>query len=136
MIRLRRPATLDGIPALLAMVREAVGDMLPGTRAGMLEMALEELLVNVASYAYPDGGGDVELACEMDDGALRLTMTDTGLAYDPRQAPEPDLNLDVEERAIGGLGVFLAKKVFASMDYSREGDANVLRLRYDLPKAE
>lgn len=128
--RLKLPAALDSIPAFHEMVRAAVGDIAPGVDTGMLEMALEELLVNVASYAYPDGEGLVELACTASDGGLDMVLTDHGVAYDPTETPEPDLDLDVEERAIGGLGVFLAGRIFASMSYKREKNANILSLRY------
>lgn len=131
MKRLKLPASLDSIPAFHEMVREAVEKIAPGADTGMLEMALEELLVNVASYAYPDGDGHMELSCAASSGGLDMTLADAGVPYDPTQAPEPDLEADIDERAIGGLGVFLAGKVFTSMHYRREEDSNVLELRYD-----
>ena len=60
-----------------------------------------------------------------------MALRDEGLAYDPTQTPDPDLDASLEDRAIGGLGVFLAGKVFSSMHYRREDGANVLELRFE-----
>ncbi|WP_461210163.1 ATP-binding protein [Desulfocurvus sp. DL9XJH121] len=130
---LRLPAALESIPAMRALVRDAVRQIAPDADTGMLEMALEELLVNVASYAYPESPGEMEVACSAQGDGLTVVLSDQGAPYDPRNAPEPDLEAGIEDRAIGGLGVFFAKKVFSSMDYKREAESNVLTLTYAIP---
>lgn len=131
MKRLRLAAEVASIPAFHDFVRAEVEAVAPQADTGMLEMALEELLVNVASYAYPEGGGTMELCCAASEGGLDMALRDEGVAYDPTQTPDPDLDASLEDRAIGGLGVFLAGKVFSSMRYRREDGANVLELRYE-----
>ncbi|BBD08257.1 ATP-binding protein [Desulfovibrio ferrophilus] len=130
---LRLPATLSSLPGFRDHVCSAVLGLAPDVDTGMLEMALEELLVNVVNYAYPEGSGDIEVETEARGGALRIAIIDAGLAYDPTETTPPDLEAGIEDRPIGGLGVFLAKKVFASMIYRRDEDKNILELSYAPP---
>jgi len=128
---LRLPATLDCLDSFRDMVRQSAQAIAPGLNTGMLEMALEELLVNVVNYAYPDGPGDINVETGAGDGALTIAITDSGVPYDPTtETAAPDLEADIEDRAIGGLGVFLAQQIFASMNYRRAGNTNVLELTY------
>ena len=92
-----------------------------------MELVLEELLVNVCSYAYGDAQGEVELALSAaDEEALTLVIRDWGTAYDPLTAKEPDLTLGIEERGIGGLGVHFVRQMARELGYERVGDANEL----------
>ncbi|MBU1000934.1 MAG: ATP-binding protein [Proteobacteria bacterium] len=134
MASLRLPAALSSIPGFREHVRNDVLGLAPNADTGMLEMALEELLVNVVNYAYPQGSEDIEVDTTTQEGAVHIAIIDTGIAYDPTQASLPDLEAGIEDRPIGGLGVFLAKKVFASMSYHRAHDRNILELRY-IPRA-
>jgi len=99
---------------------------LPFALAPKLELVLEELLVNVCSYAYGDGDGDVELSLSAEDGALTLLIRDWGRPYDPLTTQEPDLTLDVEERGIGGLGVHFVRQMAREVSYRRDNEANEL----------
>lgn len=133
MASLRLPADLSSLEEFRELVRKDVVGLAPEADTGMLEMALEELLVNVVNYAYPDGAGEIEVATEA-GGAVNIAISDNGVAYDPTtETAAPDLEAGIEDRAIGGLGVFLAKQVFASMEYQRDGHKNVLNLRYVVP---
>lgn len=99
-----------------------------------VELLLEELLVNVCSYAYGDGTGEVELVLsDGDDGALTLLIRDWGTPFDPLSAKEPDLTLGIEERGIGGLGVHFVRQMAREVGYRRNGDANELTLILDAP---
>ncbi len=94
-----------------------------------IQLAVEEAFVNISNYAYPDQDGDVEIACETDsNGALAITMTDSGMAFDLLSASAPSLDEDVSEREIGGLGIFLIKKVMDQVTYQRVDGKNVLIL--------
>ena len=93
-------------------------------------VALEEVFVNVAHYAYPNGEGDMSLYLGFDDQSRTITfrMTDKGVPFDPLKKPDPDITLSAEDREIGGLGIFIAKKTMDSISYSYENGENVLTM--------
>ena len=93
-------------------------------------VAIEEVFVNVAHYAYPDGEGDASLFIGFDDQSRAITfrMTDKGIPFDPTAKPDPDITLSAEDREPGGLGIFIAKKTMDSLSYSYENGENVLTM--------
>ncbi|MDR0929833.1 MAG: ATP-binding protein [Oscillospiraceae bacterium] len=93
-------------------------------------VALEELFVNIARYAYAPGEGRVEIRCEFSPAApgVRMTLVDTGAPYDPLAQQDPDITLDAASRELGGLGIFLAKKTMDQMAYCYEDGENRLTL--------
>ena len=93
-------------------------------------VAIEEVFVNVAHYAYPQGDGDMTLHIGFDAETRSVTfrMTDKGIPFDPLKKPDPDVTLSAEEREIGGLGIFIAKKTMDSLSYSYENGENVLTM--------
>lgn len=98
-----------------------------------IDMAVEELFVNIAHYAYDGGTGDAVISAGPDtesgaDGVLRITFRDWGIPFDPLKKKDPDISLPVEEREIGGLGIFMAKKVMDRMDYRYENGQNILTM--------
>lgn len=98
----------------------------------LIEVSLEELFVNIAHYAYPEGNGWAEIRCGVTDGVATITLIDGGFAYDPLAKPDPDVTLPVEERQIGGLGIYMVKKKMDEMTYERRDDKNVLTIRKKL----
>ena len=96
-----------------------------------LRLAVEEVFVNIASYAYSEPGGFVTIRRSGGEGpeGLTLTFIDGGVPYDPLQRPDPDLTLTAEERPIGGLGVFLVKKIVDEAHYKYEDGKNILTVR-------
>ncbi|MCD8044343.1 MAG: ATP-binding protein [Tannerellaceae bacterium] len=94
-----------------------------------LKLALEEAVVNVISYAYPgETGKDICLLLETQPGKIKFILTDTGHPFNPVEKPEPDISLSGEQRPIGGLGIFLVKKLMSQVTYERAGDKNILTL--------
>ena len=93
-------------------------------------VAIEEVFVNVAHYAYGEGQGDMRLGIGFDEESRTVTfhMTDKGVPFDPLQKPDPDITLSAEEREIGGLGIFIAKKTMDSISYAYENGENVLTM--------
>ena len=93
-------------------------------------VAIEEVFVNVAHYAYPQGEGDMSLCIAFDEQSRAITfcMTDKGVPFDPLAKPDPDITLSAEEREIGGLGIFIAKKTMDSITYAYENGENVLTM--------
>jgi len=104
---------------------------------GKIELAVEEIFVNIANYAYAaDGGDSPDSGDGGADGAVVIFISvtdkivirfeDTGKPYNPLEKPGPDLDKPLMERDIGGLGVFLVKQLMDKVEYSRVGNKNVL----------
>ena len=93
-------------------------------------VAIEEVFVNVARYAYGEGEGDVTLGIGFNAESREITfrMTDKGTPFDPLKKPDPDITLSAEEREIGGLGIFITKKTMDSVSYAYENGENVLTM--------
>ena len=102
-----------------------------------IRLAAEEIVVNVMSYAYPDGAeGDVRISAQSDGDALRFIIRDRGVPFDPTQAVHADTTLDAEERPVGGLGILLARELADSIHYERTGDENYLTIKKIIQKDE
>lgn len=94
-----------------------------------LRLVLEELVVNVANYAYGDGGdGPLEISVDAREDAIVVTLTDEGDPFNPLQQEAPDTSLDAEERPIGGLGIFLVRQMVDNVSYRYEAGRNILTL--------
>jgi sigma-B regulation protein RsbU (phosphoserine phosphatase) len=93
-------------------------------------VAIEEVFVNVAHYAYPQSEGDMSLHIGFDDQSRAITfcMKDKGIPFNPLEKPDPDITLSAEEREIGGLGIFITKKTMDSLTYAYENGENVLTM--------
>ena len=94
-------------------------------------MAVEDIFVNIANYAYAPGTGAAVVRVEVsrDPGSATITFMDQGVPYDPLKKPDPDVALSAEEREIGGLGIFLVKKTMDEMTYEYKDAQNVLKIR-------
>ena len=95
-----------------------------------IDLAVEELFVNIANYAYAPGKGDATLRLEpaAGDRGVAITFIDSGVPYDPLAKPDPDVSLSAEERKIGGLGIFMVKKSMDDMKYQYRDGQNVLTI--------
>lgn len=91
-------------------------------------ISAEEIFVNVAKYAYPDSSGDVLINAEFypQNGVLRLKFKDCGIPFDPTKLRNPDVSLDSRQRKIGGLGIFIVRKMMDDMQYFYEDGFNNL----------
>ena len=96
-----------------------------------MELACEEAIVNVISYAYPEKKGNIQLNCEKKGHRFEIMVRDQGIAFNPIDAEvQPQLNEPVEARRIGGLGIFLLRKIIDEAIYQRLGNENILRLSF------
>ena len=93
-------------------------------------VAIEEVFVNVAHYAYKEGNGNVEFNISFDEVTRLVTfkMTDSGVPFDPLKKEDPDISLSAEERNIGGLGIFITKKTMDNVSYAYENGKNILTM--------
>ena len=99
-----------------------------------LGVIVEEIFVNIVSYAYPEKNGQATIQTEIqkDPLAIALTFIDRGVKYNPLQNEDPDLQLSVEERGIGGLGIYLVKNMVEEISYKYEDGKNILSLKKKL----
>jgi serine/threonine-protein kinase RsbW len=127
---IRVPARIDSLPALLAFVGSCLESQGIGQeRLREIELAMEEILVNIFNYAYPDRQGEVEIVCGFDkDGGLQVEVSDQGTPFNSLCREDPDLQAGIEERNIGGLGVFFVKQLIPAILYRWEDGRNILTL--------
>jgi len=103
---------------------------IPASCTFKLNVALEELLTNTISYGYDDGKiHQIALSVVRQGNTLVTEISDDARPYDPLQAPPPDLDSAIEDRAIGGLGVHLVKTLMDEVTYAYEGGRNRVTLR-------
>ncbi|MDY6315380.1 MAG: SpoIIE family protein phosphatase [Clostridia bacterium] len=93
--------------------------------ANKVSIAVDEIYSNIINYS---GADLATISYEIKDGRLYMTFTDDGIPYNPIKAEEPDVTLSAEERKIGGLGIFMVKKMTESMEYTYEDEKNILKL--------
>ena len=94
-----------------------------------INLALEELFVNIAHYAYPEGTGEAEIRVNISADSAEITLVDSGIPYNPLSKPDPDVTLSAEERRIGGLGIFMTKKLMDDLSYEYSDCKNVMTIR-------
>ena len=125
------PANTEALPDILGFVEETLEVCGCPMKIQMaICVAIEEVFVNVAHYAYVDGQGDADLGIGFDKESRTITfrMTDRGVPFDPLKKPDPDITLSAEEREIGGLGIFIARKTMDSITYAHENGRNILTM--------
>ena len=95
-----------------------------------IDVAVEELFTNIASYSYlPDTGpATVRVEVEQNPLTIIITFVDQGVPYDPLAKKDPDMTLEVEERRIGGLGIFMVKNSMDDVQYEYRDGRNILTI--------
>ena len=91
-------------------------------------VALEELFVNVAHYAYPGSKGTVKIGIDTSGDSIVVQLTDSGLPFNPLAKPDPDITESAEERKIGGLGIYMVKKSMDNVTYEYKDNQNILTI--------
>jgi serine/threonine-protein kinase RsbW len=126
--RLTRPARVEFLPEFVDFVHAATHGTLTEADLNQLDLVVEELLVNVARYAYPrTEAGEVELACAVDGPARVLVqISDQGRPFNPLDSNPPDFSRGLAERQVGGLGIFLVKSIAESISYERSEPRNTV----------
>ena len=125
------PAKTEALPDVLGFVEETLEEYGCPMKIQMaLCVAIEEVFVNVAHYAYGGGDGQVTLGIGFDavNSTITFRMADMGIPFDPLKKPDPDITLSAEDREIGGLGIFITKKTMDSISYSYENGENILTM--------
>jgi len=129
MARMIFAAKLENLPVMLDCIED--GSLEQGFDAATVNevrLACEEALVNVIHYAYPGKDGDLEIIYHNKKEGLEIQIIDSGVPFDPLSLPAPDTESPIEERGIGGLGIYLMRKVMNEVKYQREYERNILTL--------
>ena len=125
------PARLDALDDVLGFVDQTLESCeCPVKSQTAICVALEEIFVNIAHYAYGGKDGDVELSIGFDAANRTVTfcMRDKGIPFDPLNKPDPDITLSAEEREVGGLGIFIVKKTMDTVTYAYQNGENILTM--------
>lgn len=128
-------AKTENLHAVLAFVDEALENVHCSKDVQMpLELAVEEIFVNIASYAYHPETGSATIRVELmaEPLSVKLTFIDHGVPYDPLSKEDPDMTQSIEKRPIGGLGIFLVKKNVDDVHYEYRNRQNILTIRKKL----
>lgn len=131
---------MDGVEKTFAANLETIADMVgfvSETAAAMgvhpkrvmhLELAVEEAVANICSYAYEVPPGEVTIRISRKNEMVRIELSDSGIPFDPLAMEAPDIRTELESREVGGLGIFLIRRMLDEVHYSRNGDRNILTL--------
>ncbi len=124
-------ATTDALPEVMAFTEECLESFDCPMKSSMaICVAVEEIFVNIASYAYGDGTGNASLCFGFDENERLMTLivSDEGVEFNPLDRAEPDITLSAAEREIGGLGIFITKKTMDTVSYSYDNGRNILTM--------
>jgi anti-sigma regulatory factor (Ser/Thr protein kinase) len=119
-------ADIAHLDDVLAFADEAARD-LPQKSRNQLAMAVEEIFVNITHYAY-ENGGEVQIIVDEQGDKLSLSFIDAGVPYNPLIKDDPDVTLSAEQRQIGGLGIFMVKKLTDGCEYAYVDGMNVFTI--------
>ncbi|MBO5777230.1 MAG: ATP-binding protein, partial [Clostridia bacterium] len=126
------PAKIDALEDVLYFVDGTLeGYECPMKLQASISVAIEEVFVDVAHYAYGEGEGDVSISIAFDGDSRLATfrMADKGIPFDPLNKPDPDITLSAEQREIGGLGIYIVKKTMDTVTYTYENGENILIMK-------
>ena len=129
--RLEITATVDNLDALLDWMDELLTQCdIKGSSKVQLDIAAEEIYINICNYAYGEGVGKAFVTFDVICDPLKVIITfeDMGKPYDPLLHQDPDIDLPLKERKIGGLGIFMTKKYMDEVSYEYKDGKNVLKL--------
>ena len=128
-------ATVDNIPVVTDFVNEQLEEHGCSIKSQMqIDIAIDELLGNIAHYAYEKNVGSATVRVELSEEPLSVVITfiDNGVPYDPLKKADPDTALSVEEREIGGLGIYMVKKSMDGVEYEYKDGQNILKITKNL----
>ena len=129
-------ACIESVPRAVDFVTRYLRRGNFGDYVDKMGIVVDEIFSNIANYAYDvkEINGEIRnvtVSCSYASSSKEFTIkfVDSGKEYNPLTAPEPDISLPLEKRKIGGLGVFIVKKIMDKLFYKREGDENILVLK-------
>jgi len=129
-LRLTIANTLPSLPPLTAAVNQFLEQQAaPHDAIFRVNLVIEEIVTNIIKYGYDDTAPHtITLDLALSPESIRLQLQDDGHPFDPLKTPEPDLNLPLDQRKIGGLGLHLVRETVSRIAYRRENGANILEM--------
>ena len=123
--------TVDAIVENIDAITEFVNEQLEANDCPLklqtqIDIVIDEVFSNIAFYAYAPETGTATVRVEIANSGVSLTFLDSGVPYDPLKREDPDTTLGAEERAIGGLGIFMVKKLASDVRYEYADGHNIL----------
>ena len=123
-------ASLENIETIVSFVSECAAELgVHPKRLLHLQLAVEEAVANICSYAYEVPPGEVSVKVAREGKGVRVVVSDNGVPFDPLAMDDPDIRAELENRNVGGLGVFLLRRVLDEVHYNRVDGRNILSLR-------
>ncbi len=122
-------ARIENVEEVISFVNDQLKGMGCTLRAKtQIDIALDELFSNICRYAYGEGIGHATISVEEvpEENAVRITLEDSGIPFNPLSHEDPDVTLDLHERTIGGLGIFMVKKTMTDVNYEYKDGVNTL----------
>jgi len=129
------PAESAALETVNAFIQEKLESINCPKRAKMqMMLAVEEIFVNISSYAYHPEVGQAEVGVDIDGDPPTVTIRflDQGRPFNPLEKPDADITLSAQEREIGGLGILLVKKIMDQVDYAYENGKNILIIKKEI----
>lgn len=121
-------AEVNELQNVQSFVIETLSDLhLEMKLQNQLNIVIEELFVNIANYAY-ENGGEVEIKVEAKMNEISITFIDSGMKFNPLEIDDPNIDAKAEERRIGGLGIFMVKNMMDDIKYKFENNQNILTI--------
>ena len=129
MKELKIEATIENLEKVHQFIDEQIeaADCIMKTHM-LIDISVDEIFVNIAHYAYCPDIGSVTIRVEINDVYVTITFIDSGKKYNPLEKPDPDTTVSVEEREIGGLGIFMVKKSMDEVTYEFKDGKNILSI--------
>ena len=124
-------ALVENLDAVHDFVHNSIADLGCSKKfIFQLDLVVEEIFVNIAEYAYTPNVGLAKILSEVDGDSKKVSLTfiDSGVEYDPLKKSDPDIDLELEERQIGGLGIFLTKNLVDDISYRYVDGQNILQI--------
>jgi anti-sigma regulatory factor (Ser/Thr protein kinase) len=124
-------AKKETLPEVMGFTEECLESFeCPMKNSMAICVAVEEIFINIANYAYSDGNGNASLSFGFDknERIMTLVIKDNGIPFNPLEKAEPDITLSADDREIGGLGIFITKKTMDTVSYSYENGQNILTM--------
>ncbi len=119
-------AKKEELDTVLSFVNKASAEYLNPKFMSKIDLVVEEIFINIVKYAYGDEVGDVDIEVKATDNKVVISFEDTGVAFNPLEIEEADVTLPIEEREIGGLGIYMVRKIMDNVEYMHKENKNVL----------
>ena len=124
-------AKAERLEEVLAFINRQIEGVMKASLVTQIDIAVEEIFVNIASYAYHPEIGAATIQCQVDADPVGVTIIfiDAGKPYNPLSREDPDITLGAEERQVGGLGIFMVKNMMDEVTYQYQSGKNILTIK-------